>query len=100
MKEALKWVFKITLIVLAFYLVFKKVTLDEIRAAWAELHAIWLVPAFILYNISQFISTFRLLQLLHAVGVQINTLPILLFIIKLCSMAFFFQVEQVEMRIK
>jgi glycosyltransferase 2 family protein len=74
MKEALKWVFKITLIVLAFYLVFKKVTLDEIRAAWAELHAIWLVPAFILYNISQFISTFRLLQLLHAVGVQIKYL--------------------------
>ena len=72
MKQALKWILKITLIVLAFYLVFKKVSFDDIKATWTELHAIWLVPAFILYNLSQFISAFRLLQLLNSVNVPIR----------------------------
>lgn len=72
MKEFLKWFLKISLIVLAFYLVFKKVTWAEIVKSWNDLHAIWLLPAFVLYNISQWISTARLLQLFRRVGIKIS----------------------------
>jgi uncharacterized membrane protein YbhN (UPF0104 family) len=72
MKDFLKWMLKISLIVIAFYLVFKKVTWADISKSWKELHAIWLLPAFLLYNLSQWISTARLLQLLHRVGINIS----------------------------
>lgn len=74
MKNALKWVLKIGLIALAFYLVFKQVSWAEIRNTLQQFNGWWLLAAFILYNLSQFISTYRLLQLFLSVGVDISYL--------------------------
>lgn len=72
MKTALKWALKIGLITLAFYLVFKKVSWAEIQKTFLEFKTGWLFLAFILYNLSQFISAFRLLRFLWSVGVEIS----------------------------
>ena len=74
MKEALKWILKIGLIVLAFYLVFRKLSWEEVRRTWTDVQAAWLLPAFILYNASQFLSSFRLLKLFRSAGVHISYL--------------------------
>jgi uncharacterized membrane protein YbhN (UPF0104 family) len=72
MKEALKWILKIGLIVLAFYLVFRKLSWEDVRRTWSDIHAAWLIPAFILYNASQFLSSFRLLKLFRSADVHIS----------------------------
>lgn len=72
MKEALKWLLKIGLIILAFWLVFRKVSWDDVKQTWSGISAFWLLPAFLLYNVSQFISAFRLLQLFRVAGVDIS----------------------------
>lgn len=72
MKEALKWLLKIGLILLAFYLVFRKVSWEEVRHTWSGIQPAWLLPAFILYNASQFLSAFRLLKLFRSTGVHIS----------------------------
>lgn len=71
MKSLLKWLLKIGLIALAFYLVFKKVSWESIKATLQQFSIWWLVPAFLLYNLSQFLSAYRLLQMFRSVGVNI-----------------------------
>lgn len=71
MMSMLKWLLKIGLIALAFYLVFKKVSWQSIKETLQQFNLWWLAPAFILYNLSQFLSAYRLLQMFRSVGVNI-----------------------------
>ena len=71
MKTLLKWLLKIGLIALAFYLVFKKVSWESIKDTLQQFSLWWLIPAFILYNLSQFLSAYRLLHMFRSVGVNI-----------------------------
>jgi glycosyltransferase 2 family protein len=51
---------KLMVTILAFYLVFRKVSWEELTKTLGLLQWPWLLAAFLLYNLSQFISAYRL----------------------------------------
>ncbi|MBC6490595.1 lysylphosphatidylglycerol synthase transmembrane domain-containing protein [Flavihumibacter stibioxidans] len=72
MKKVILLIVRITVIVLAFYLVFRKLSLQDLLQAWRSIHAVWLIPALLLYNLSQFTSARRLQHFYHAIRVNIS----------------------------
>jgi uncharacterized membrane protein YbhN (UPF0104 family) len=72
MSARVKLLFKIGISLLAFYLVFRKITWSQLSAALASMEAVWLIPAFLLYNLSQWISAARLLQQYRAIKIPLS----------------------------
>ena len=68
----LKLIIKLVISGLALYFVFKKVELREIVAIISEGNPVWLIPAIAMFNISQFISSTRLLGIFKSSDVEIS----------------------------
>ncbi len=70
--KILQWILKISLSLLALYLVYKKIDRQILLSMVKEMNWPWLVPAFILFNISKVFSSIRLAGLLENVGIKIE----------------------------
>lgn len=62
MKKWMLTVLKGMIAIVAMYFAFRNIKWDELIAIRWNISAIWLLPAILLYNVSQFISAYRLLQ--------------------------------------
>jgi hypothetical protein len=71
MKTWMKTLLKLGVTCLAFYLVFRKVSWNEVQETLSGLRAGWLVVAFLLYNLSQGISSLRLLGFYRDIHVPV-----------------------------
>lgn len=71
-KKVLQWVLKISLSIGALFLVYKKIDRQLFVAIVKNVDWFWLVPAFILFNISKVFSALRLQGLLNNIGIKIN----------------------------
>jgi len=86
LKSGAKLVVKIGLSALAIYLVFTKI---EIRTVWDLIRTanwLWLLLAFLLYNLSKVLSAFRLLALIRNLGIDIDHW----YNLKLCYVGMFY----------
>jgi uncharacterized membrane protein YbhN (UPF0104 family) len=72
MKSWMKTLLKLAVTCLAFYLVFRKVSWTEVRGTLADLQPGWLILAFLLYNLSQGISSLRLLGFYRDIDVPVS----------------------------
>lgn len=71
MTARMKWILKIALSALAIYLVFRRISWQE---TWSLLRTVrigWVVPALLLFNLSQVVSARRLLYFYHGAGVAL-----------------------------
>jgi uncharacterized membrane protein YbhN (UPF0104 family) len=71
-KKVLQWVLKVSLSIFALYLVYKKIDHQLFLAIVKNVDWIWLIPAFLLFNISKVFSAIRLKGLLNNIGIKIN----------------------------
>jgi uncharacterized membrane protein YbhN (UPF0104 family) len=71
-KKALIWILKILLSFFALYLVYKKVDKNLFFEIFRDINWSWLIPAFVLFNISKIFSSIRLSGLLDNVGIKIE----------------------------
>jgi uncharacterized membrane protein YbhN (UPF0104 family) len=71
MKSWMKTLLKLAVTCLAFYLVFRKVSWSEVRETLSTLQPGWLLLAFLLYNLSQGISSLRLLGFYRDIDVPV-----------------------------
>lgn len=71
MKSWMKTLLKLAVTCLAFYLVFRKVSWSEVRDTLSHLQPVWLILAFLLYNLSQGISSLRLLGFYRDIDVPV-----------------------------
>lgn len=71
-RKILLWVLKILLSLLALYLVYKKIDKKIFLDIVKDIDWPWLIPAFILFNISKIFSSTRLAGLLENIGIKIE----------------------------
>ncbi len=71
-KSALKFLFKIALSALAIYLVFSKVDLDEVWSLIRKSNPLYILGAFVFFNLSKIISSKRLLELFRSINVDLS----------------------------
>ena len=72
MKPWLKTLLKLAVTALAFYLVFRQISWTELRKTLSDINPLWFAAAFILYNLSQVLSSRRLLGFYHNLGLPIG----------------------------
>lgn len=68
----LLWILKVLLSALALYLVYKKVDKKLLAEIFKDINWPWLIPAFILFNISKIFSSIRLSGLLENIGIKME----------------------------
>lgn len=71
MTARLKWILKIALSALAIYLVFRKISWPETWRLLGTVRIWWLLPALVLFNLSQVLSARRLLYFYRRAGVML-----------------------------
>jgi len=69
-KKILQWALKLMLSFLALYLVYKKINKEEFFQIIQHTNWVWLIPAFLLFNISKIFSSIRLNGLLNNIGIE------------------------------
>lgn len=72
MKPWLKTLLKLAVTALAFYLVFRQVSWTALRDTLAGINPLWFLAAFLLYNLSQVLSSWRLLGFYHNLNLPIG----------------------------
>jgi hypothetical protein len=73
-KSILKWLFKIALSAFALFLVSRKINFQEVWVIFKESSHSYLIPAFILFNLSKIISAVRYRLFIRLAGAVINSL--------------------------
>ena len=68
MKARLKWIARIVLSAAAIYLVFRKISWRDTWQLLSHIDIWWILPALVLYNVSQLVSARRLLYYYRAAG--------------------------------
>ncbi len=86
LKSFVKLSLKIGLSALAMYLVFTKIELATVWNLIRQSNVLWLLAAFVLFNISKVLSAFRLKSLLDAMEVRIDYV----YHLKLCYVGMFY----------
>jgi uncharacterized membrane protein YbhN (UPF0104 family) len=74
MNRWLKWLLRIIFSAAALYLIFTKISWQATWGTLARAQVLWLVPAFLLFNCSQFVSATRLLSFYNVIPVRISWL--------------------------
>lgn len=72
MNRWLKWALRIVLSGLALYFIFQKISWQDTKALILSSNLLWLFAALLLYNISQFLSTYRLLYFYRALQIPLT----------------------------
>lgn len=70
MNKWLKWLLRLSLTAAAMYLIFRKISWTETWAILRGSNLLWLAAAFILYNLSQVVSSGRLLLFYRVAGLH------------------------------
>lgn len=71
MNRWLKWTLRILLSAIALYLIFRKISWPETWRLLLSSDVLWLIPALVLYNASQFVSARRLLYFYRILAIPI-----------------------------
>lgn len=72
MNKWLKWTIRIILLGLALYLVFHKISWKQTWQLLLSSNVLWLLPAFVFYNLSQFVSARRLLYFYTVLNIPLS----------------------------
>ncbi|MCL6523910.1 MAG: flippase-like domain-containing protein [Thermoflavifilum sp.] len=72
LKTVGKWLLRLSITGTALYITFRKVNWQQTKEAWIHTQLLWLIPAFIAYNLSQVFSAWRLYFFYKACGIQLR----------------------------
>ena len=95
MKKWLVTALKAAIAAVALYFAFRNIKWEELKAIHWGLSVLWFFPAILLYNISQFISAYRLLQFYNLLDNAYLIVSTCSYTISGCLLTFFCRVGSV-----